>query len=354
MTDKDRLQRLNLCVIAPEHPILDAISVLDKAGTGVLLVCEADRKLKGVITDGDIRRAILNGISLEESCSKIMLKSPVTARSGLSDTERLHLLDQSKSFYLNQLPIVDDQGKVVDLILRRDLVTEVHPDFNAVIMTGGYGTRLHPLTKNTPKSMLAVGEQPILEGIIGKLKENGIQNVTLATHFLSEQIESHFGDGKKYGLNISYQKEDEPLGTAGALSLIPKPKKTLLVINGDIQTDMDFSAMFDFHRINNAAFTVALKKYDIEIPFGIAHLDNIHVRRIQEKPNYSFLVNAGIYIMEPDVLEYIPRQAKMDMPQLIDILLKEEKEVIGYPIHEYWIDIGSHQDLEKARKNISK
>lgn len=344
--------RLRNSIILPDISISTAISILDKAGTGILLVCEGDRKLKGVLTDGDIRRAILKGISLEEPCSKIASPNPMTVAPGVSPEEALHLMDHGKGFILNHMPVVNEEGKVVDLILRHDLISEERLGLSAVIMAGGYGTRLHPLTKDMPKPMLEVGDRPLLERILGQLKNEGIREVNLTTHYQAEKIVDYFGDGSAFGMKINYLNEETPLGTAGALGMMSRPKETLLVINGDILTEVDFRMMLAFHREHGADLTMAVQKYEMNVPYGVVELEDVFVQGIVEKPEFHFFVNSGIYLLEPAVFGYIQKNCHFDMTDLIRILIEKGKPVASFPIHEFWIDIGQQEDLQKARDDF--
>jgi dTDP-glucose pyrophosphorylase/CBS domain-containing protein len=348
MGNSKRKARLDKVVISPETTISEALRVLDRAGTGVLLLCARDGGLLGTLTDGDIRRAALKNIPFEESCSMIAEKNPLTAPNDTTRAEALRLMDEGRSFVVNQLPLIDAAGQVVDLLLRRDLVKVDSPPLQAVIMAGGFGTRLQPLTKETPKPMLTVGDQPLMEHTINQLRNSGIHNVIITTHYKAEKITSHFGNGEAFGVTIDYVSEDKPLGTAGALSLLQGMNEPQLVINGDILTKMDFRAMHEFHRKHHADLTVGVRQYDFHIPFGVVESDGVRVLDIQEKPEINFLVNAGIYLLEPSVHPYIPKDARFDMTDLVQKLLEERKVVVNFPIVEYWLDIGHQEDYKKA------
>jgi len=352
MDDSKRKDRLAKVVIPPEISISEALEHLDRAGTGVLLLCTKSGSLFGTLTDGDIRRAALKKISFDTSCSTIAEKDPLTAQHDISRGEALRLMDMGRSFVVNQLPLIDPSGRVVDLLLRRDLVKMDSPPLQAVIMAGGFGTRLKTLTEETPKPMLPIGDQPLMEHTIRQLRDSGIFNVKITTHYKAEKITSHFGNGEAFGVNIDYVSEDKPLGTAGALSLLKEMDEPQLVINGDILTNVDFRAMHEFHRKNSADLTVGVRRYDFKIPFGVVESDGTRILEIQEKPEINFLVNAGIYLLEPSVHPYIPRDARFDMTDLVHKLLEEKKVVVNFPIVEYWLDIGHPEDYEKAHNDI--
>ena len=271
-------RRLESVVISPDTTIAEAIAQLDKAGTGVLLLCQADRILFGVITDGDIRRAILLGKSMEAPCSTIASKEPVVASHSIPMAEALRLMNHHD---INQLPVVDAENHLVELLLRKDLVTDVELHLPAVVMAGGYGKRLLPLTESVPKPMLPVGDRPLLELIIQQLHRAGIRDVNLTTHYLPESILNHFGTGKDFGVSLNYSKEDHPMGTAGGLKLMKRPESSFLVINGDILTGLPFQEMLMYHRKHGADLTVGVRKYDMQVPFGVVECDGVRITEIR-------------------------------------------------------------------------
>ncbi|MEO6054477.1 MAG: sugar phosphate nucleotidyltransferase, partial [Chthoniobacterales bacterium] len=219
---------------------------------------------------------------------------------------------------------------------------------NAIVMAGGYGKRLLPLTNETPKPMLPVAGKPILEHVLENLLQSGISNIKITTHYKSEKIEDYFGDGSSRGLNIEYVNEDQPLGTAGALGLIEPEEQPTLVLNADILTSVDFQAMLQFHKEHKAELTVGVREYDVAVPFGVVRSEGADVTSIEEKPVFSFFVNAGIYLLEPGVIKMVPKQEKLDMPDLIKMLLENNRPVRAFPIVEYWLDVGQHKDYERA------
>lgn len=352
MAQIDIEKRLERVIVPPQIPISEAISILDHAGMGILLLCEAGRKLVGVLTDGDIRRAILRSVSFEEPCIKISSRDPVVGPPEVTPTEALHLMDHNRQFVVNHLPVVNEDGRVVDLILRSDLVSDDVMRLSAMVMAGGFGMRLRPLTEELPKPMLPVGGRPLLELIIGQLRQAGIRRVNVATHHQPEKITEHFGDGRYFGVEINYVKEDRPLGTAGALGLMEAPKEPLLVINGDILTRVDFRAMLTYHREHSADLTVGVRQYDMQVPYGVIECEGPYVRQIREKPLLKFFFNAGIYLLESSVHGYIPNGQRFDITDLIQRLLDEGRPVISFPIVEYWLDIGRPVDYEQAQEDV--
>ncbi len=349
---KDRIKR---AVISPNVPISEVIPILDKSGLGMLLVCEDDMRLVGILTDGDIRRAILTGISFDQPVSEIASKDPVVAHPGVPPAEALHIMDHARRFIVNHLPLVDQEGRLVDLLLRRDLVREDPLDLSAVIMAGGQGSRLRPLTEDLPKPMLPIGDRPLMERTVEQLRQSGIRRVSVTTHYLPEKIEEYFGDGEAFGVEMDYVAEDRPLGTAGALRLLEKPElgdEPLLVINGDILTRVDFRAMLAFHNHHAADLTVGVRRYELRIPFGVIKSEGAVVNELQEKPTHSVLVNAGVYLLQPAVLMEIPADTKFDMTDMIMKLIGEGRRVVNFPIVEYWLDIGQQDDYEQAQKDV--
>jgi dTDP-glucose pyrophosphorylase/CBS domain-containing protein len=344
-------QRLESAVVSPATSIADAIAILDKAGTGALVLCTHDRVLCGVLTDGDIRRAILQGKPMNAPCDTIATRIPMVAPRFITSSEALDLMNQHD---IHHLPLVDAENRVVEFLLRKDLVPDVRLDLSAVIMAGGYGKRLLPLTENVPKPMLPIGDRPLLELIIQQLRRAGIRDVNLTTHYLPESIVNHFGDGGNFGVKVNYLKEDHPMGTAGGLRQMKRPTGPVLVINGDILTGVHFQEMLMYHRQHLAELTVGVRRYDMQVPFGVVECHGERITRLQEKPSLSFFINAGTYLLEPSAWDYIPEGQHFDMTDLIQALLDDGRPVISFPIMEYWLDVGRHEDYQKAQEDVRK
>ncbi len=346
---------LTSLTVSPGTPIKDCLKKLNEASLGILLVRSENSKLIGVITDGDIRRAFLDNLSLEKQCIEITCTNPLTATETTSVEEALKLMDHGKKFTVHHLPVVDQKGILKGLILRRDIscCSEGNPEFKAVVMAGGFGTRLRPLTESMPKPMLKVGDRPLLERIIDQLKNAGIKHIEITTHFMPEKIIDYFGNGSNFGVDINYVSEEKPLGTAGALSLIDKPETPILVINGDILTQVDFAAMLAFHKEQKSQLTVGVRQYEFQIPYGVVECIGPKVCKLQEKPTKTFLVNAGIYLLEPEVQQMVPNNEFTNMTDLIDILLKQERTVTSFPVMEYWLDIGQIADYNQAQNDVT-
>jgi dTDP-glucose pyrophosphorylase len=344
--------RLARVITDPDLSIADALARLEEAGTGMLLLARGDRRLVGVVTDGDIRRHILAGGRLEERCHGVANPAPLTGGPDTTPAEALALMNHGREFVVNQLPLIRPSGEIAELWLRSDFVTTAPVALSAVIMAGGYGTRLRPLTDDLPKPMLPVGDRPLLERTVRRLRDAGIQDVRVTTHYLGDRIASHFGDGKAFGVDITYLNEDRPLGTAGALALVNRPTGPLLVMNGDILTNLNFHALLAFHREHQADATVAVRKYDLTVPYGVLQCEGTRVKALQEKPTERFLVNAGIYLLEPTVLGCIPSGEHFDMTDLIQALLQQGRTVVSFPIVEYWLDIGRAEDYARAQADV--
>jgi len=344
-------QRLKNVITVPTASISQAIEQLERAGTGALALCSDGRLLVGLLTDGDIRRAVLQGKSLTEPCATIATLMPVVAPENASPAEALYLMDQHD---IHHLPMVDQKNRLVAFLLRKDLVSDSHTGLSAVIMAGGYGKRLMPLTKDVPKPMLPVGDRPLLELVIEQLRRAGIRDLNMTTHYLPESITNHFGDGGSFGVRLNYVKEDNPLGTAGGLKLMKRPEGPLLVVNGDILTGVPFHEMLMYHRKHRADITVGVRKYDIQVPFGVVQCDDVRITGLQEKPSLSFFINAGTYLLEPSAYDCIPDGCPFDMTDLIQKLLDLGRTVVGFPIMEYWIDVGRQEDYQRAQEFAMK
>lgn len=346
--------RTRSAIIAPEVSITDAIARLDQAGTGVLLLCDEAGLLFGILTDGDVRRAILAGVPFDRPCSSIATRNPVVGPDDIASADALHLMDSAREFVLNQLPLITPDRRLAGLILRSDLVAEEHLPISAVIMAGGFGTRMRPLTDTVPKPMLPVGGRPLLAVTIERLREAGIRNVNVTTHYLADEIKSYFGDGSGFGVSLGYVDEGQPLGTAGGLNLAPETDQPLFVINGDVLTGVNFRDMLAFHKKHGADLTVGVRRYDVAVPYGVLECDGPRVREVREKPEMHLLINAGMYLLEPSARRYIPEGRRFDMTDLIQELLTDGRVVVSFPIVEYWLDVGRPADYEKAQTEVRK
>jgi dTDP-glucose pyrophosphorylase len=338
---------------SPDHTMLEVMQRINETAQGISLVLNSEGRLVDTITDGDLRRAVLIGIDLRRPISELRSEPhcPFTMPVSTPLAELARKLRETK---LRHIPLVDDSGRVVDMVQLRDFVNDqrTDPGVSAVVMAGGYGTRLRPLTNETPKPMLPLGDKPVVEHTIDGLRKHGIRQVFIATHYKAEAFSEHFGDGHAFGVQIDYIREEKPLGTAGVLAALPKGDDPLLVINGDIVTDLSYGAMLRFHRESEAEMTVGVRQYEFSVPYGVVEIQDTNIRAMREKPTHSFFVNAGVYLIERSATQHVPAGCTFDMPQLIEILLSLGKKVIGFPISEYWLDIGRMSDYEKARSDV--
>lgn len=345
------------CFVTTGATIGEAARCIDRAAVGICLVVDGRHHLITTITDGDIRRGMLGGLTLEQPLAGLLERRqsasahplPVTCPVDATDAE---LLDIMRRQQVQHVPLLDEVGRVVDMALLPSLVSVPDSGVKAVVMAGGFGTRMRPFTDTVPKPMLAMGDKPLLERTIEKLRDAGITEVDVTTHYLRDRIVEHFGSGQDFGVRLNYVQEDKPLGTAGALGQMGRPSGTTLVMNGDILTTIDFRAMVEFHRANGAIFTVAVRHYEFNVPYGVVESDGIRVTGLREKPQYRFFVNAGIYLAEPAVWDYIEPDRRQDMTDLIDRLLVAGRPVISFPIREYWMDIGQPDDYRRAQDDI--
>lgn len=333
------------------------MEVIDRGAVGIALLVDDDGGLLATVSDGDIRRAILAGHALDEPIGGLVATfsfdgaAPLTAARNTPGADLLRLMIERG---VRQIPLLDDQKRVVDLALFWTLHDEAELPLQAVVMAGGFGTRLRPFTETVPKPMLPVGGQPLMELIINHLRQAGIRKVNVTTHYLANVITDHFGDGADFGVQLNYVQEDTPLGTAGALSLLDSGDDPLLIINGDIVTDLDYRAMLDFHRQHRAALTVAIFPYELQIPYGVIDHQGADITGIREKPCLRHFVNAGIYLVEPQARACIPGNTTFSMTDLIALLLQRGDRVVGFPIREYWVDIGQHADYQRVQQDMEK
>ncbi len=318
----------------------------------IAVVIDSNSKIKGVITDGDIRRALLNGKNLETTAPDIMNKSPLTISESFPIESARNLMITKG---ISSLPVVNDKNEVVDIVVLTedlDLKTIENPVF---LMAGGFGSRLKPLTDDCPKPMLKVGPRPLLETIILKLKAQGFRNFYISIHYLADQVKDHFGDGSRFGVNIDYVQEESPLGTGGALSLLPSSisKLPLLMLNGDILTNIDFTQLLEFHEKNNNLATMCVKQYQYQVPYGVINGDGHIITSIVEKPTHSFFVNAGIYVLNNSIVTSLDSEEVKDMPSLLEEKMQSGETISMFPIHEYWLDIGRMEDLHRAQRDFN-
>lgn len=332
--------------------IREAISRIDASALQIALVTTPEGVLRGTITDGDVRRAILKGVDLNQPAKLVMNPNPTV---GLKNESRSSIREKMLAKKINRIPIVDEGRNVVGLQTLEGLLAAQERPNAVVLMAGGMGKRLHPLTEHMPKPLLQVGDKPVLEIILNNCLDQGFRNFYFSVGFKAELIEEHFGDGSKWGANIRYLRETRPLGTAGALSLIPEPpRESLLVMNGDLLTKLNFGHLMDFHEEQKAVATMGIREYHFQVPFGVVKTENEMITGIDEKPMQKFFVNAGIYALSPDCLKRIPAGEPLDMPHLFHDLMNAKQKTAAFPIREYWIDIGRMDDLDKAKSEFDE
>lgn len=330
----------------------DVLINMNLTGLKVVLFTNEDGSLHGIISDGDIRRCLLESFNIKNVITSL-INTKALVLSNTADSE--HALQFMINNHIQQVPIIDESGKLVGLHIWDEISTPKQLENYMVIMAGGVGSRMRPLTEDCPKPMLKVGGKPILERIIEHAKKGGIQNFIIAINYLGHLIEQHFGDGQKFEVNIEYVKETKPLGTGGALSLIKKTqKRPIIVSNGDLIMDINYRNMLNFHHKLSADATMAVRQYEWQHPFGVVETNGPDIVKFEEKPILRSNVNAGIYILSPEVLKTLEDNEKSDMPNIFDKLSKDNKRIVAFPMHEPWIDIGNISDLNQANKFLKK
>lgn len=345
------MKRWQNALIPPDTTIEQAILVIDKSGLKVALVVDGERKLLGTVTDGDVRRGLLRHLPLSVRVTEIMQASPITCQDG---QPREEVLRQMRLRGVEQIPVLDAHGRITGLQTLQELNQPLRLDNSVVLMAGGLGSRLRPLTTDCPKPMLKIGAKPLLETIIESFAEHGFHNFYLSVNYLAEMVKDYFEDGSEWGVNIRYLEEEKPLGTAGALGLIDKAQLTLpaIVMNGDILTRVNFAALLKFHQEHQAAATMCAREWQYQVPYGVVNAEGHKIVGITEKPVEHYFVNAGIYVLDRPAFDLITPGEYLDMPTLFNLLIQQRQETCLFPIREYWLDIGQHHDFEQANKDI--
>ncbi len=339
-------------LVGPVSPTKKAIEIIEKGGIQIAFVCDDDRLLLGTVTDGDIRRGILRGISLDDPVERIMRKMPVTA---FPHEDRQEILARMRQKQVRQIPLVDEEGRLQGVEILDELLTNQNRPNFVVLMAGGLGTRLRPLTDHLPKPLIRVGNKPILETILENFIQYGFKRFFISVNYKDDMLKSYFEDGSRWGVTVEYICEETKMGTAGSLSLLPeKSNYPVIVMNGDLLTKINFQHLLDFHKDHGADATLCVREYDFQVPYGVVKTDHQKVYAIDEKPVHKFFVNAGIYVLNADVLSGIEKNMALDMPQLFAKLMAEKKEVAAFPIREYWLDVGRLDDLERAHGEFAQ
>ncbi|WP_318439213.1 nucleotidyltransferase family protein [Photobacterium leiognathi] len=337
-------------IIGKDETIEAALGRINDSSVGIVFVCDDERLLLGSVSDGDIRRALLDNFNKDIKVIDIMNKKPVISSNDLDKRNALFLMNKHD---ISVIPIVKN-GKLCSIYTLKDLIKSKKIDNPVFIMAGGFGTRLRPLTDNCPKPLLKVGGKPILEIILKRFIDAGFFEFYISTHYLPEMIHEYFGDGSKWNVSITYVHEDKPLGTGGALGLLPRKitQKPLIMINGDVLTNLDINALLEYHQNENALATMCVREYDYQIPYGVVEKEGNKITAMTEKPKYKFHVNAGIYVVSPKLFNSVDKDTKIDMPSLLESNIKNDENIVMYPLKEYWLDIGQMTEYKQAQKDI--
>jgi len=335
-------------LVSPLSNIQNVLKVINNESLQLALVVDLDNRLLGTVTDGDIRRALINGVPLSHPISEIMYTTPTFVDFSASKDQLLALMNAKQ---LNSIPILDN-GIVVGLETIHHITQKAKYDNPVFLMAGGFGTRLKPLTDHCPKPLLKVGDKPILETVLLSFVKSGFHNFYISTHYLPEMIKEYFGNGEKWGVSISYIHEAQPLGTGGALGLLPKdlPDLPIIMMNADVLTKVDLEALLAFHNENDANATMCVREYEYQVPFGVIESEGSKIISMVEKPIQRFHVNAGIYVVGRKIIEQVKNNEVVDMPTLLERSLEES--VLMFPFHEYWLDIGRIDDFNRAQIDI--
>lgn len=345
------MNRWKEIVVTENQTLLETMKIIDKTSLQFAVVVDKDHHLLGTVTDGDIRRGILRGEGLEVPITSIMNAHPTSAKSGLSTTKYKQLMRTKK---LKQLPIVNEVNQLVDILFIDTFDTPKNKN-QVVLMLGGLGTRLRPLTNNIPKPMLKVGNKPIIETIIDGFKQYGYTNFIFSVNYKKEVIQDYFQTGESFGITIDYIEEQKRMGTAGALSLLEnRPTEPFFVMNGDLLTQINFDQLMQFHLEHQSVATMCVREYEYQVPYGVIETDGTDLVSIKEKPIHRSFVNAGIYVLSPEVFDYIPVDTFYDMPTLFETLIEHGKKTSAFPIHEYWLDIGQVDDFNRANEEYKE
>ncbi len=334
-------------LVAYDSLIKDVIRVIDEAALQIAIVVDANERVLGTITDGDIRRGLLSGMSLDASIKSLMNMNPLCLHP---DDDRNIVSTKMKTRGIHHIPIVDSNKRIIGVESLDGLMNLNRRNNWVVLMAGGLGSRLRPLTSECPKPMLRIGNCPILETILINFIHYGFFKFFIAVNYMSETIKNYFGDGSRWGVEINYIEETKRLGTAGALTLLPEiPSDPVFIMNGDVISKVNFNAMLDFHVSNHSIGTMGVREFTYTIPYGVVSIDGHKLKKITEKPDKKAFISSGIYLLSGSALKLIPKNGFFDMPDLFDSLIKNGYATSAFPLHEYWIDIGRIEDLERAR-----
>jgi dTDP-glucose pyrophosphorylase len=320
----------------------DAIRCLDASSLRIVLVTNDQGRLEGTVSDGDIRRGLLKGVGLDSSITEVLRKDALVVPPSISAELVMQLMRSNR---LQQIPVVDEQQRVIGLHLWDEVAAPIIRENIMVIMAGGVGKRLRPHTDNCPKPLLPVAGRPMLEHIIERAKLEGFAHFVISIHYLGHMIEEYFGDGARLNVQINYLREETPLGTAGALRLLsPIPRAPFVVTNGDVLTDIRYGEILDFHVRHSSVATMAVREHEWQHPFGVVYTHGIEIAGFEEKPVARTHINAGVYVLNPDAVQIIGTNGHYDMPTLFDELRAQGCRTVAYPMHEPWLDVGRPDD----------
>ncbi|MDF3917321.1 nucleotidyltransferase family protein [Salinicola salarius] len=347
------MKRWERALVVPNTTLSEAIEVLDREALRIALIVDDQRRLLGTLTDGDVRRALLDKQTLEVSVESIMFRQPKVAYRGWSKARMLAWMEQHD---LLQLPIVDDNHRLIGLETLHGLLQKPRQDNPVFLMAGGFGKRLRPLTNTCPKPMLRVGNKPILELILEGFVNAGFYRFYISTHYMSAQIRDYFGDGSQWNVSIQYIHEETPLGTGGALGLLPHDEinKPLFMMNGDLLTNLNYLSLLAFHEEHGGSATMCVREFEYQVPYGVIEVDGHRAKTIVEKPVHTFNINAGIYLLSPELVKSVAPREQIDMPSLLEKEMSGDRGVNFYPLEGYWLDIGQMDDFQRAQLDIGE
>lgn len=335
-------------IVKDDTSVMEVVNLIDRVGLKIALVTNANNQLIGIVTDGDIRRGLLKHVDFSKSVTHVMQSNPKVATINDSKHEILSMMQDEN---ICHVPILDHHGMIVGLEMLEEVIKTKVQDYFVVLMAGGLGSRLSPLTDACPKPLLKLGCKPMLQIIMENFAEYGFRKFYLCVNYKAKMIEEYFGDGQNFGFEIHYIHEEKQLGTAGALTLLPTMNQPFIVMNSDLLTKINFQSLIEYHLEYQSHATMCVKEYDFQVPYGVVRLEHNRIMRIDEKPIQRFFVNAGIYVLNSSLLALIPKNEYCDMPTLFDIAIQQALKTISFPIREYWLDIGRHEDLVRARND---
>jgi dTDP-glucose pyrophosphorylase/predicted transcriptional regulator len=337
-------------LVSPDTSMEETIAIIDKGALKLALVVDADCQLLGVVTDGDIRRALIKHLSMASKIEEVMHRTPLIAPP---NTSRATLLNMMNAKGLTAIPIVENDV-VIGLETLQKVMDAKRYDNPVFLMAGGFGTRLKPLTDNCPKPLLKLGDKPILETILENFITSGFHQFYISTHYMPEAIQQHFGDGGKWGVDIHYVHENSPLGTGGSLGLLPAdlPDLPVIMMNGDILTKIDFELLLEYHNQHQPVCTMCVREDEYQVPYGVVEADDCKIISLVEKPVHKYFINAGVYVVSQSMILSVNRNQRIDMTELIENSIVSDHYVAMFPVHEYWLDIGKMVDFYQAQKDV--